>query len=1022
MYRYVDAALIRAAAYPSGLTLAPLPPESGDAATDTEHWRHWIGQIWAQQPVAEAIELASPVLARHLHNICTGEVRHPRQVRRSAFSLHRYLLRWQYRSTPFGLFAGIAPARIGDSLTLRWGDGHRPTARVDAVWLTEVITRLETCPGLLRRLPVTADSTCSVRDERLLVPCQQPAHDSRRGPGEVSMRYTRAVKTVMSAATAPVTVADLAGKLAADYPDTPAGAIEALLAELVARRVLISALRPPMTVTDPLGHVLDQLDAADAETITAVAPTVRALREIRTTLTRHTTAPAEQRQAMRASVIEAMTAQTSVVEQPLSVDLRLDCSMTLPHQVAREAEKAATALARLTPFPSGSPAWQDYHARFLERYGTGALVPVAQLTDPDAGLDFPAGYRGSLLARQTPTLTGRDEQLVALAQRAAFDGTREVHLTEEALTELEHGPADLPLPHADLRFHLQAPTRQALAGGDFTLVVNGVTPAAGASSGRFLDLLDAADRDRMTAAYTRLPTLEAAAIRAQVSSPPLHVRTENVARAPALGPHLISVAEHPEGPTLPLHDLAVTADATRLSLVQLSTGRTVEPVALNAVDLSTFTHPLARLLCELPRSRAAAFAPFAWGAAARMPFLPRVRHGRAVLVPASWRITATELPGPDATLAQWTESLGAWRRRFGLTGAVHLGDDDKRLRLDLDRSTDAALLRAKLERAGHATVREAPDATAYGWFNGRAHEITLALASTRTPLPRRATPRAAVGRDHGHLPGASPWAYLKLYGPPDRVPAILTQHLPRLFDGWDDAPQWWFLRYRDPHDHLRLRFRLPHPQAFGDVAARAGAWAADLRQRGLLGRMQWDTYYPETGRFGTGEALAAAETVFAVDSAAVLAQLTFTAHSGAHLHAVATASLVDLVVSFTGDAPAAMRWLIDHIDTRTAPHPTRLLHTETMRLANPRGGFANLRGVPGGERLVAAWVARRSTLENYRSVLAADSRSPESVLPSLMHLHFLRTAGIDKEGEDTCSRLARSTALAWRARTEGAPA
>jgi thiopeptide-type bacteriocin biosynthesis protein len=254
------------------------------------------------------------------------------------------------------------------------------------------------------------------------------------------------------------------------------------------------------------------------------------------------------------------------------------------------------------------------------------------------------------------------------------------------------------------------------------------------------------------------------------------------------------------------------------------------------------------------------------------------------------------------------------------------------------------------------------------------------------------------------------------------VPGLLTQHLPRLFDGWDDAPQWWFLRYRDPHDHLRLRFRLPNPQAFGDVAARAGAWAADLRQRGLLGRIQWETYYPETGRFGTGEALAAAETVFAADSAAVLAQLTFTAHSGAHLHAVATASLIDLVVSFTGDAPAAMRWLIDHIDTHTAAHPTRLLHTETMRLANPRDGFAKLRGVPGSERLVAAWAARRSTLENYWSLLAAHGRSPEAVLPSLIHLHFLRTAGIDKEGEDTCSRLARSTALAWRARTEGAPA
>jgi thiopeptide-type bacteriocin biosynthesis protein len=1026
MYRYVDAALLRAAAYPSGLTVPPRPEPTGDAAADTGRWQEWITEVWANDAVAEAVELASPALARRVEEIRAGQMRRPKQVRRAAAALARYVLRFQHRSTPFGLFAGIAPARIADTLALDWTDVHGPTARVDSVWLADVIDRLESIPELLRRLPVVADSTCFVRDGRLVVPCQRPDRDSDRGPGERSVRHTRAVQMVMAHAAAPVTVGDLATKVAAEYPDTPTWTVDALLAELVARRVLLTALRPPMTVTDPVGHVITVLETADAVHVDSARPLLNALKDIRATLTRHDAAPASQQRHLRVTAAEAMTALAPAAGAPLSVVLRLGAALALPRPVAREAAKAASVLARLAPFPSGSAPWQDYHARFLDTYGPGALIPVGQLTDADTGLDFPAGYRGSRHARPAPALSTRDEQLLALAQHAALDGACEVRLTDATLTGLQDAPVGVPLPHIDLRFHLQAPTRQAVEDGDFTLHAGGVAPAAGATAGRFLDLLDAADRNRMTAAYTGLPTLTSGAIRAQVSTPALHIRTDNVGRAPVTEPHVISIAEHRPGAPLKLDDLAVTADATGFRLLQLSTGQVIEPFALNAVDLGTFTHPLARLLVELPRARAAAFGPFAWGAAARLPFLPRIRYSCTVLSPATWRLTATELPAQGAAFVPWGERLNTWRHRRGVPAAVHLGDDDQRLRLDLEQPADAMLLRAELDRTGHAVLREAANQATWGWIDGRPHEITLALASTAPPTTHHhpAGGGAVVGRDHGQLPGTTRWAYLKLYSHPDRLPSILTRHLPRLLDGFDEMPAWWYVRYRDPRDHLRLRLRLPRPDAFGDMAAKVGAWATELRRHGLLSRMQWDTYYPETGRYGTGAAMAAAETVFAADSTAALAHLTCVADSGANPHTVATAGLVDLAVSFTGDTPRAMRWLIDHIDPRAATsHPARPVHQEAMRLANPSNNFASVRALPGGEALTAAWAVRRQALAHYRSVLAAGgTTAPETVLPSLMHLHHLRTAGIDPAGEDICSRLARSAALAHAARNQGARA
>lgn len=70
-----------------------------------------------------------------------------------------------------------------------------------------------------------------------------------------------------------------------------------------------------------------------------------------------------------------------------------------------------------------------------------------------------------------------------------------------------------------------------------------------------------------------------------------------------------------------------------------------------------------------------------------------------------------------------------------------------------------------------------------------------------------------------------------------------------------------------PRPHLRLRLHDPdHERAAGYVAA----WAKGLREQGLAGEIAFDTYRPETGRYGTGAAMAAADELFAADSAAAL--------------------------------------------------------------------------------------------------------------------------------------------------------
>jgi class I lanthipeptide synthase len=55
---------------------------------------------------------------------------------------------------------------------------------------------------------------------------------------------------------------------------------------------------------------------------------------------------------------------------------------------------------------------------------------------------------------------------------------------------------------------------------------------------------------------------------------------------------------------------------------------------LHALEASVQTPPLARFLAEVASARCGIYGPFDFGAARTLPFLPRVRHGRAVLAPA----------------------------------------------------------------------------------------------------------------------------------------------------------------------------------------------------------------------------------------------------------------------------------------------------------------------------------------------------------------------------------------------------
>ncbi|MEC3997219.1 lantibiotic dehydratase [Actinacidiphila sp. DG2A-62] len=1016
-FQAADGALIRAVGIGAAANVPDWPAPTGSGTEAVTAWTSWMRQVLQHGVLRDALEHAAPDLVLRISALADARVPDERDSRRAAVSVARYVARLRGRATPFGLFAGVTPAAFKDRARARWGEQHLAVAAADAGWLDAVITPLETDPCTLPHLAVVASTTAVVRDDRLVVPYRALRTAIGTGAAEVSLRHIAPVRAALQMSRSPIVVADLIEKLHADFPDASAQQITTLVTSLVEQGALLTNLRAPSTTPDALGHLLRVLSAVPD----AAGLPYGELAQIHELLVRHVAASPAAARVIRSDAAQRMRRLAPSDRHPVAVDLRLDGVIELPGAVAREAERAVRLLARLSPAPYGPAAWQEWHRRFYGRYGTGALVPLLDVV-ADSGIGWPAGYPDAADAEPQPSNRRRDAVLLALAQRAALEGDIEVLLTEELIADLErteHGENRWP-DHLEIVAHVGAPSLAALEGGRFRLTATSVSRGVGVVTGRFLHLMSPAERVSLVGDIVHARN---GSTPAQLSFTPLDPRTAHVARSTRMLPSVISIGEHrdPAEPgVLTPQDLAIGCDPDRLYLAAPQHGLVLEPAVFHALNLHTHTPPLARLVSEITRGKTAGVSDFDWGAASGLPFLPRIRQGRVVLAPARWHLEAADLPGRAAPWPTWEEQLRRVQIRRRIPGRVLLLQSDFRLPLDLDSAAGRALLREHLNTHPRAVLVEAPPPDADGWCGGRAHEVVIPLTSATptTPTVPRPAPERVVTPTVSQLPGRGRLLLADFFGDRKRQNAVLA-HLPRLLAELE-AERWWFLRFRheDAGDCIRLRIALRDPAAFGPAASRVGAWADGLRHAGLLRDLTFATDHEQTGRWGAGPALDAAEGAAAADSRAVLTQLA--APSPLPAEAVTAANFVSIVAAFTGSPQAAVRWLISHVPPTPPGRRPRPVHAAAVEAADPRDDFAALLAVAGGETIRSSWTERTKALAAYAAHWPSPSTAGvdrDAALNSLLHTHYLRAHGVDPAGKRRVLHLARAAGLAAAART-----
>jgi thiopeptide-type bacteriocin biosynthesis protein len=831
--------------------------------------RQRLRAIASRPEVREAIMVASPAL-EELVGAWARDAESPRG-RQCERALVRYVARMAGRATPFGLFAGVSTGELGDdtSLVLEGRDRYRRATRLDAGYLVDVLEALLEEPEYRERLTFRPNpSLYRCGDRRRYVHSRPGAEDDRHRL--ISVRDSASLEVALAAAADGARPAELRRALVAEgHPDEPT---RRYVDELIDRQVLLPDLDVQLTggdATHGLGDVVPELAEVRTE---LAALDASALGQ-----------PPERYRRLAAGLAELPV--EAKLERLFQVDMTKESpSASLGPEIVKELLHGVELLQHVGYHRSAPTELERFAQRFQERY-EGEPVPLLEALDPDAGIGF-----GDESPARSPLLDGvgtangrppsrdwslREDHLLARLVEVQAAGRDELVLDRRDLERLAaDDPPPLPDAFAAMGV-LAASSTSALAAGRFRLFVQG---AVGPSGARLLGRFCHADAHLRAAVEEHLRAEEALdpdAVFAEVVHVP-RARDANVAARPLLREYEIACLTGSGAPAerqLALSDLLVSVERGRVVVRSRGLGRRIVPRLTSAHNFAWRGMVAYRFLCALQEQGLAA-SPGLWGPLATAPVLPRIRHGRLVLATARWRLDAATVGDGDAYRA-----VQQWRATRRVPRFVALVDFGGQLPVDLDNALAVDSLVQTVRAAGWAQVAEffpPPDELVVQGPEGPfVHELVVPFVRTAPPVVRRSTARPE-GRLRRRFAPGSEWLYVRVYTGETVADDVLTGGIGPLVRNVRHAglvDRWFFLRYRDPEFHLRVRLHGDRAALREEVRPAVDAAGERLVDDGLAWRVELGTYQREAERYGGPEAIEHVEEVFHADSDAVLALL-----------------------------------------------------------------------------------------------------------------------------------------------------
>ncbi|PJJ47720.1 lantibiotic dehydratase [Hymenobacter chitinivorans] len=840
----------------------------------------------------EALYLASPDLCQECRKWLSGELTDPKKIEKLQSTVARYYARMSSRSTPFGLFAGCSVLRWGSASRITLAPEHNSRhTRLDMHYLCALAYQLSELAAVKERIRYFPNTSIYQIGQEVRY-IEHRYVEEERVHQISSATASATLLQVIDASRAGCTRRELSQQLADDEQELASA--QTYVDQLIQAQVLVSELEPTVTGPEFYTHLQTVLARLQAGAPDALLDTLQTtLLEVAQLL--HT---------LDQNPVNSAAAYEQIVDEllPLGIPIQknklfqtdsirgLQPEATLSTAVQEQLLEALDVLTFLAT-PHRNERLEDFKERFQARY-EGQAVPLLEALDNESGLRY------SDFGKSTYSPLVHDLALAGPGSKARSLRQNEVqHFMYHKLRE------------ADRNHQYSVEITRAEVQG-FTAVANPLPPslpvmfrlldegqillenAGGSSAVNLLGRFAHAD-SRIEQIIHEVTCYEQdqnpGVAFAEIAHLPVS-RVGNILLRPAFRdfeiPYLAQAGRPAEG-QIRLQDLTLAMQGQQLIIRSRLTNQIIVPRLSTAHNFTHQALPVYEFLCDLQTQGLQHQLGFSWSAVSLYAkFLPRLTFRQVVLQPASWQLDRTDLQSLlAASAAELQDRLREFRRRWQLPRFFTLADGDNELLVDADNPTSVGVWLAAIRSRPLVKLKEflfAGAASPVQDAQGRAYVhqfvgLLLRKVPCYTALGRTKTSRQAeVVREFSM---GSEWLYYKFYcgqKVADRVLIDIVRPLTEELLRQGLIDKWFFIRYADPDNHIRLRLHLSDVQRIGSIVHLVNACVQPYVSNGYIWKTQIDTYRRELERYGSSS-MELSESLFFENSRAVLSMLAETA-------------------------------------------------------------------------------------------------------------------------------------------------
>lgn len=855
-----------------------------------------LKEIYQDPYMKEAIFLASPVLYKELQNwlsepnVGQEELSKKDQKRQKKLiiSLTKYFLRACYRCTPFGLFAGVSWGEIADETTnlqefkivaLEEVQRH---LRLDMDYLCGLILHLSQIPTLRNELSFFPNNTLYQTGNHYRYVGYQIKNKFRSYKLE-SVDYSPYLQRLLQKAQSGATIQVLAEELT-DQDISLEEATE-FINEVIDSQILTSELEPFITGRSYLKYVANILKQKTS---------VNNIGEVLDTII-----PSLQDTQGGIQLYQQIFQKLKKLPHPVDITnlFQVDISKPsyynkFPIQVTHELEKVIKLLSSVRSYKDES-SLHKFRELFQKKYEEQE-VPLLEALDPEIGIGYPpkyasTPYTGDLLneivipsgGSTNPSYEWNEWSSFLLSKyiKTMKDEKNTLTITENEIQSFLNKPRTNSNSIANSLFTLGsvlATETEDIHKDDFQ-IIHEITggPSMANLLGRFCSM----NQDFQQFVKDSLAREEAQqpdAIFAEI----IHInqaKTGNIAIRPILRKYEIPIVTQPGVHTeqvISLEDLMLSVSQDSIILRSKKFNKEVIPRLSNAHNYGFRALPFYHFLCDLQYQNTLPNLEWSWGILQHISYLPRVVYSKTILAKARWIITSTELQKAVKAGINGIQKLLNDRH---IPQKFILKEEENELLLDKNNPLCLQVFQNTIKPNKNFIIEECifnEQNLVVQDTNGQKYTNEFIIAWEKT-IPQKIHHRPNINdafvKDTPQICRnfalGSEWLYIKIYCGLNTTNILLTDIIKPLTEQCLEnkiIDKWFFIRYADPHPHIRLRFH-GSGQFYSEVIHLFNQMLTPYLQTGMVHNFTTDTYKRELERYGD-ENIIESETLFFHDS------------------------------------------------------------------------------------------------------------------------------------------------------------